>query len=50
MKGNFFDKKAFVQSARDNVKDLYRKTLEEAGATHFCDDPKKMLAILKEMI
>ena len=27
-----------------------RKTLEEAGATHFCDDPKKMLAILKEMI
>ena len=27
-----------------------RKTLEEAGATHFCDDPKKMLATLKEMI
>ena len=27
-----------------------KKTLEEAGATHFCDDPKKMLAVLKEMI
>ncbi len=31
MKGNFFDKKAFVQSVRDNVKNLYRKTLEEAS-------------------
>lgn len=27
-----------------------KETLKEAGATHFCDDPKKMLAILKEMI
>ena len=31
MKGNFFDKKAFVQSVRETVKNLYRKTLEEAS-------------------
>ena len=27
-----------------------RKTLEEAGATYFCDDPRKMPEILKEMV
>ena len=27
-----------------------RKTLEEAGATCFCDDPRKMPEILKEMV
>ncbi len=31
MKGNFFDKKAFIRDVRDNVKNLYRKTLEEAS-------------------
>ena len=31
MKGNFFDKKAFIKSVRESVKTLYRKTLEEAS-------------------
>ena len=31
MKSSFFDKKAFVHDVRDNVKNLYRKTLEEAN-------------------
>lgn len=31
MKENLFDKKAFIQDVRDNVKNLYRKTLEEAS-------------------
>ncbi|MCI5874880.1 MAG: glycogen/starch/alpha-glucan phosphorylase [Clostridiales bacterium] len=31
MRFNFFDKKAFIQNVRDNVKNLYRKTLEEAS-------------------
>lgn len=31
MRFNFFDKKAFIQDVRDNVKNLYRKTLEEAS-------------------
>ena len=30
MKSGVFDKKAFIQSVRDNLKNLYRKTLEEA--------------------
>ena len=29
MKSGVFDKKAFIQSVRDNLKNLYRKTLEE---------------------
>lgn len=31
MRLNFFDKRAFVQNVKDNVKNLYRKTLEEAS-------------------
>ena len=27
MKSGVFDKKAFIQSVRDNLKNLYRKTL-----------------------
>ena len=30
MRGNFFDKKAFIKAVRESVKNLYRKTLEEA--------------------
>ena len=30
MKSGVFDKKAFIQNVRDNLKNLYRKTLEEA--------------------
>ena len=31
MKTNFFDKKAFIQDVQENVKNLYRKKLEEAS-------------------
>ncbi len=31
MKMNFFDKRAFIMNVKDNVKNLYRKTLEEAS-------------------
>ena len=31
MRLNFFDKRVFVQNVKDNVKNLYRKTLEEAS-------------------
>lgn len=31
MKENFFDKETFIRNVRENVKNLYRKTLEEAG-------------------
>ena len=30
MQTNTFDKKAFIADVRDNVKTLYRKTLEDA--------------------
>ena len=31
MKENLFDKEAFIQDVCDNIKNLYRKTLEEAS-------------------
>ena len=31
MRLNFFDKSAFTQTVQDNVKNLYRQTLEEAS-------------------
>ena len=31
MKGNFFDKKKFISDVKENIKNLYRKTLEEAS-------------------
>ena len=37
-----FKKETFKNSVRENVKFLYRKTLEEAGAAAYAQTPEKL--------